>query len=54
VKNILNAGLEGEPLPGETPPPPPRRTYQHARPASEFFEVEMCLEHDSAMEALSC
>ena len=41
VKNILNAGLENEPLPGETPPPPPRRTYQHARPTSEFFEVEV-------------
>lgn len=38
VKNILNAGLESDPLPGQTLPLPPKRTYQHARHAAEFFE----------------
>jgi transposase len=38
VRSILSAGLENEPLPGEAPPNPPRRAYQHARGSTEFFE----------------
>jgi hypothetical protein len=40
VKSILNAGLEKEPLPGETPPPSPNRTYQHERSSAEFFQSQ--------------
>jgi transposase len=38
VRSILSAGLENEPLPGEAPSNPPRRSYQHARRSAEFFE----------------
>jgi transposase len=44
VKSILNAGTENDPLPGEAPPSPPRRAYQHERSSAEFFgsEVASC------------
>jgi transposase len=53
VKNILNAGLADEPLPGETLPPPPQRNYQHARPAADFFPVRYT-EQETAVEVATC
>ena len=37
VRSILNAGLENDPLPGDTPAPLPQRAYRHERAADEFF-----------------
>ncbi|HEY3265619.1 MAG TPA: IS21 family transposase [Armatimonadota bacterium] len=52
VRSILNAGLENDPLPGETPPNPPQRTYRHERAADEFFRVGTTPEHNR--EVASC
>jgi hypothetical protein len=56
VKSILNAGMENDPLPGEAPPPPPQRAYQHARSSAEFFPVqaEMRPDRHSSAEVASC
>lgn len=46
VRSILTAGLENDPLPGETPPSPPQRTYTHERATDEFFRVPALLENN--------
>jgi hypothetical protein len=48
VRSILNAGLEHDPLPGETPPSPPQRTYTHQRATDEFFRVPALLADNRA------
>ena len=52
VRNILNAGLENDPLPDETPPSLPQRAYAHERTADEFFHAPGLPENNQ--EALSC
>ena len=45
IKQILNAGLDHEPLPNEAPPPPPAETFAFARNPQDFFpqdEVQPC------------
>ncbi len=45
VKQILKAGLDHEPLPGETPATEPSERFEFARSAQEFFasiEVQEC------------
>jgi hypothetical protein len=52
VRSILNAGLENDPLPGETPPSSPQRTYQHERATHEFFPVGASPENSFRVGAL--